>query len=117
MRSLDAMKAFEHAIAVFFGDSDAGIADPQLNRALHRFQRKRDRALERKLERVGQKVRDNLFPHVAVDVHHFTDGRAFNRQLQAGVLHRGAEHACDFRGDSGQLRRFIHRLYTAGLDA
>src|SRR5215469_11888247 len=51
--ALDAMKAFEHPLAMLFGNSHARVADQQFDCAVHRFQRNRNLALERKLEGVG----------------------------------------------------------------
>ena len=35
--ALDAMEAFEHPLAMLFGDSHARVADPQFHRAVHRL--------------------------------------------------------------------------------
>src|SRR5215469_18574384 len=49
--ALDAMKAFEHSLAMLLRDSHACVVDLQLHCAIHRSQCDRNLALEGELER------------------------------------------------------------------
>ena len=48
------MKALEYPLELALGNSNACVANLQLNGAVRRFQCNRDDTLERELERVGQ---------------------------------------------------------------
>src|SRR5215469_11556490 len=69
--ALDAMKALEHPLALFAGDSHACVADLQFHCAVYSLQCERNLALERELQGVGEQIQDDLLPHVAVHINPF----------------------------------------------
>ena len=73
--------------------------------------------LERELERVRQKIQDDLLPHVTIDVHRLGKRRAIHDQFEPGPFHRRSEHAGEFRGEWRQVRWFITRIHPSRLDA
>jgi hypothetical protein len=66
-----------------------------------------DLALERKFERVGNEVEDDLLPHFAVDPHRLRKGRAVDSELESCLIGRGAEHARELGRKGRQIDRFI----------
>src|ERR1700752_2933527 len=113
---LDAMKALEHLLALVVGNSHAGVADLQFDGIVHQSQRDRDFALERELERVGEKIQDDLLPQAGIDEARLADWVAFSGELQAGAVHRRTEHAGDVRCEPGQIRRLKYRPHASGLE-
>src|SRR5215469_9116265 len=75
--ALDAMKALKHSLAMLLRDSHSCVADLQLHCAIHRSQCDRNLASKRELERIGQKIQNHLFPHVAVHENRFGAWLAF----------------------------------------
>ena len=69
-RALDAMEALEQVRQLFRRYAGAGIAHRDLDRLAvgRRPDFYGDFAIERELQRIGQKVEDDLLPHVAVDI-------------------------------------------------
>ena len=80
-------------------------------------QRHRNRAGERELEGVREKVEHDLLPHVAIEVHRVGERRTVDDQLQPCPLGRRPERAGQVRRDRREIGRLEHGLYPAGLDA
>src|SRR5580704_13897695 len=72
-RVLDAMKAFEHPFAVFFGNSHPRVAYLQLHNAVHCSQLDGNLAFKRELEGIGDQIYNDLLPHVTIHVHRLRD--------------------------------------------
>jgi hypothetical protein len=64
-----------------------------------RPQTHRDLAVERELERVGDKVEDNLFPHFAVDKDRRGQTGAVDHEAQPGLINCRAKTRCEFGGN------------------
>src|SRR4029434_10593075 len=63
----DAMKALEH-LGQFLGrNAGAGVAHAELEVPRREAKPYLDLALEGKLECIGQQIKDNLFPHLAIN--------------------------------------------------
>src|SRR5580693_10090371 len=91
--ALDAMEAFEHSLAMLLRDSDARVADTQFHYAVHRLQCEVNLSLERELQGVGEKIQDDLLPHVAIHVYRLREWLACDRKPQTRVFHRRIERA------------------------
>jgi hypothetical protein len=112
-----ALKALEELRQVGFRDADARISHAELDVAHVRAEPDLDLALERELERVREKVQNDLFPHVAVDKDGLRHGLAVDRERETHPLDRRTEHARELRGFQGEIRRFVARLHAARFDA
>ncbi|GJE03759.1 hypothetical protein GMJLKIPL_5716 [Methylobacterium isbiliense] len=67
-RAVDPMEALEHARQFRGRDPDPGVADPQRGAAWRGRQTNGDAALKGEFEGVGEKIENNLLPHVAIHV-------------------------------------------------
>jgi hypothetical protein len=61
-------------------------------------------------------VKDDLLPHVAIDVHRLGQWRAIHDEPQPGPFAGGLEVTGQFRGELRQVGRLVHRLQAAGFD-
>src|SRR5882672_1892383 len=91
--TLDATKALEQARNFLGRDSDAGVGDGKLGRRAiaRRLHANRNLSDEGKLESIRHEVKNDLFPHVAVDVAIAGQRRAVDDQLQPDGLGHRAE--------------------------
>ena len=116
--TLDAMKPFEDPIELVRRNAHSGVFDDKLDGAVRcRSELDPDLALEGELERVGEKIEDELFPHVPVDVDGLVEGGAGDDEPQSGLVHGRAEVGGELGRESRQIRRLVARLYAPGLDA
>src|SRR5262249_46081686 len=97
--------------------ADAGISDSELEVGGCLTQADLDLPVERKLEGVGNEIEDDLLPHLAVDEGRLAKRRAVDRELEAGLLYRRAEHARQLRSECREFGRPVHRLHSPCLDA
>src|SRR5262249_41244149 len=111
-RVFDAMEPLEHVGQLGFGDTDAGVRDAQYGEVGLTLDRDPDLALERELERVGEKIEDDLLPHVAIDEHLFRKLLTIDVQPKPGFLYGRSEYARELSRERRQVRRFIR-----GIDA
>src|SRR4051794_28363299 len=80
--TLHAMEAFEYPRQLALGNATARIPDRELHVITELGEAHLDLPRERKLERVGEQVQDELFPLQAIDVHGPRKGRAAHEQAQ-----------------------------------
>ena len=79
--TFDAMKTFENVLQFGFRNTDAGVADRQLDPAAGIAKTHLDPSCKSKFESVGKEIEYDLFPHIAVDI-------SRPRQLIAGNIQR-----------------------------
>src|ERR1700739_2597813 len=111
------MKSFEKVLQIFFSDPDAGI----LNRELHCISNTPEPdcnfAFEGELEGIGEKIKDDFLPHLAVDIDVVTNIFAIYRKPESCLLHSGAEDAGDFGGQKGKIYPLINCLNAIRFDS
>ena len=118
-RALDAMEALEQMRQLYRGYARAGIAHRDLDRLAvdRRPDGDDDFSLEGEFQRIGQKIEDDLLPHVAVDM----DGRrqwwTIDTQVKAGAGDGRAEGRGELGGEATEVDRLEGRLGLAGFDA
>jgi hypothetical protein len=71
---------------------------------------------ERKLQRIAQQVKNNLFPHLAIHIHGMRKPRAVYYEAQSRSLNSGTENACEFCSKTCQIDGLIHRFHAARFD-
>ncbi len=76
-----------------------------------------DLPFERELERVGNQVENDLFPHPAVHVHGLVQAGAIEFEPQPRLFGGRAKHAGQLHRERRQVGGQIDRLHAAGLDA
>ncbi len=76
-----------------------------------------DLAVKSELECIGDQVEDDLFPHVGVNEDRLGQRWAIDFQRHPSALEGRAEHACEVRGQRGEIRGLIGCLDATGLDA
>src|SRR5579871_638636 len=87
-----AKESLKNARQILSGDSTPAVSHLQLNQLFYYTLCDTNLTCKRKLERIGDEVHHDLFPLVAVDVHRLGKRFAMNRQGEAGMLERRAEH-------------------------
>src|SRR5262245_13872942 len=112
-----AMKPLEDFRQFGFWNAYAGIAYRKLHPFVAPPQPHFDFTFEGEFERVAQEIEDDLFPHLAVDVHRLGQRRAIYTEPQAGLVDGGAEDAGKFRGVRRKVGRFVVGLDAARFDA
>jgi hypothetical protein len=73
--------------------------------------------LEGELQRIGQKVEDDLLPHVAVDMDGRRQRRTIDPQAEAGAVDGRTEGRGQLGGEAAEIDRLEARLGLAGFDA
>ncbi len=117
LRALDTVEAIEDARQFLFGNAGTGIGNRHQHSAVDLAHRHGDAAGKRELESVGDEVEDDLFPHLAIDVHRNWQGRAVDDELEASLLHRGAERAGEIGGEGCEIDRLESGTHASGFDA
>src|SRR5579871_295951 len=112
-----AMETFKQAGNRFRRNSDSGITHAKLGKISDAFETDFNLSLEGELEGVGDKVENDLLPHVAVDAHGFAKVGTVDNQFEPRLLGGRPIIAEKLRGKAGKIRGLIHGLVTAGLDA
>src|ERR1700683_1851132 len=74
----DAVKALENAGTLVAGDADARIADGQLDGTAGGLEGELDFPFKSKFEGIGEKVEDDLLPHLAIDIDEFVQPGAMD---------------------------------------
>src|SRR5262245_17192119 len=87
------MKSLEQTRQLRGRNSGTGIADRDLGGSAIRRRLHFDRDLARKgkLERIGQKIEDDLLPHVPIDEDRLRQWWAGDVEPQAGAIERGTK--------------------------
>ena len=80
------MKTVKQTGNLMRGNAHAGIAHAQFHRVAHLLQANRNLPLKREFKRVGDRIENDLLPHVAVDVGQLFSGMTIDDQLQAGLF-------------------------------
>ena len=75
-RPLHPVKALEQPRQLIGWNAGAGIGDSKLEPAVLLCQRYRDRAFERELKGVRKKIKDDLLPHLAIDINRLRERKA-----------------------------------------
>src|SRR5581483_7584432 len=81
-RALDAMKALENALLFILRNAHAGVSHREFHTVVYSFKCNSNLAVKGELESIGEKIQDDLFPHVPVHINRFIEGLAFNREIQ-----------------------------------
>src|SRR5437660_158128 len=116
-RAFHAVESLENARKLFPGYAGPGVSHRKLYSVSSPADANYNASLKREFESIGEKIQHDLLPHVAVYVHSFRNGLAFNRKCQPRLLHRRSEDAADLLSERAQVDRLIHRLEAPGLDA
>ncbi len=96
-----ALEALEQLRQIGLGDTDARVADAELDALAARSQGHLDLAVERELESVREKIQDDLLPHVAVDVGRLVERLAIDDELET----RAARWPSGIRSRARRSRR------------
>ncbi len=104
-RAFDPVKPMEQLGLLTPGDTDAGVLHDQQRAALSRRESHADSTLERKLERIREKIHHDFFPHVAVDVDRRRQRPAIDRERKPRLVERGVEGARQIRGVACKVGR------------
>ena len=100
--ALDAVKTFEQARNLFTRNASPSVAHGQFGSRIRQPERHFNLSLEGKLERVGEKIENHLFPHFAVYVNHLWKSGTLDDQSHPGALDGGTEYARELRGQTSQ---------------
>src|ERR1700756_1507494 len=76
-----------------------------------------DFSIECELEGVGDQVKDDLLPHVAVNINWLTQARAIRHQPQTCFIRSGSEHTRQLRRETRQVCGLINGFDPPCLDA
>jgi hypothetical protein len=106
-RTLHPVKALEQPRQLIRRNAGAGVADRKLEVAVFLSQGHLNGALERELEGVGEKIENNFFPHLAVDVSELCKRGSVHDQPQARLFDRRAEFARKVRSELRKIGRLI----------
>jgi hypothetical protein len=115
-RGRDAVEAVEDARHLVVRDPGAGVADLEHRAIVVLAQADRDLPGERELQRVRDKVEDDLLPRGPVDVHR-VDRRAVHEVAQPGLLDARPERARDLLGQPAEVGGLVPGLEPPLLDA
>ena len=115
--TLNTMEAFEKTRQFVFRYADTGVADRQCRKSIHCAQGNCYLAFEGELERIGEKIKDDLLPHIAIDVDGPGQGGAVDDQPKARMLARRTEIAGKLGGECSQIYGLVGNLRTACFDA
>jgi hypothetical protein len=107
----DTVEALEHAGKIRLGDTDPGVGHAELHVIAAPAQGHADLACEGELERVREKIQDDLLPHVPIDVDRFRQRRALHRHRESRLLDGRAERARQIDRQRREIGRFV-----AGVD-
>ena len=113
---LHAMKSLEDVREFRRGNADARIAHRELDVTGSPSQGDRNLPVERVLQRVAEKIQDDLLPHLAIDVDGFGQAGTVDHQPQAGFFDRRPEDAREVRGHGAEVGRLIARLDASRFD-
>src|SRR5580692_3156550 len=117
LRALDAVKALEDVRQLRGRYPRSRILNRKLETVPDAFEGNAYSTFESELEGVGQKIENDLFPHLAVDRDRPGTRLAFDREFQPRSLHYRAEIGSKFRCISGQIERFENGLHSSGFNA
>src|SRR5580658_5631179 len=95
----DAVKAFEDVAQLISGDPGAGIADRQLEMRAGVAQFDLDGAIKSKLESIRQKVENDLFPHLPIDIRGLEQRQTVDVETQSCFLDGRTKDTRKLRGE------------------
>jgi hypothetical protein len=93
LRAGGAVEAFEDVGQFFGGDTGSGVADGEHHVFAGGFEFDVNLSLQGVLECVGEKIEDDFFPHIAVNVDRLRQRMAVDSEAHAGAFNGGAEDA------------------------
>src|SRR5512142_593742 len=116
---LDTMETLEQMRQLFRGNANAGVADDQLRACAIAgvIYANGDRPFESELEGVGQKIEDNLLPHISIDKHLAGEVLALDVETDPGALGRRTEIGGQIGRQGPNVRPPEVRLHAAGFYA
>ena len=112
----DTVETLEHPRQVGLGNTDAGVADTELDAIGVPSQCDRDATLERELEGVRQEIQENLLPHLAIDMDRLWQRIALDDELKTSLFNRRSEHTGEVGRQPRQIRRLVVGVDAAGLN-
>src|SRR5215472_14958317 len=98
-----AMEALEHSRYGFRRYADSGVSHSKFGKITNSLKADGDFALEREFEGIGDKIQDNLLPHIAIDVDGFTQIRTIHHQPQTRLLGGRTKDARQLRSEASQV--------------
>jgi len=111
----DPVETVEQQRLLLRGDADAGVAHREDGVAVRGEDPHDDPPGGGELDRVGEQVENDLFPHLAVDVDRLGQPRRVDPQLESGPLGGRPEGAGQPRGVVGEVGRPVRGQQPAGL--
>ena len=83
---LDAMEAVKQARNFVSGNAHSGVTNPQFDTVFNPGQGDSDFALECEFEGIGDQVKNNLFPHAAVDKNRLVELGTIEHEPETGFF-------------------------------
>ena len=117
LNAFDAVEAFEDTRQLVFGNAGSGIFHFEQRPLVPCRNRHDDAPLQGELERVRNKVEDDLLPHVAIDM----DGPgivvAVDLEVEPRPFHGRSERAGQIRRDGAEIDRLEPRAHASRFDS
>src|SRR5215472_459267 len=93
------------------------ISDSQFGEVSNSTNADFDFSIEREFEGVGYQVKDDLLPHVAININRLTEARAIRHQSKSCFIRSGSEHTRQLRREACQVGGLINGFDSACFDA
>ena len=113
---LNPVKSFENFVHFCFGNSNPSVFNSNFNVIAIACDRYLNEAFFGVLECVRKKIKNNLFPHVNVQVYWLCNFFCFENQFHSGLFNGGPEIADQIFGNRDQIHRCKISLHSSGFD-